>query len=96
MEYFDEMNGNDEGIVNETNTIKKDGFKLSSSNMCVRIIYCFFILLDFWMFKFLRKRMNKVMSQGSRTRHVSSNGKFSGDILMIIDVLKLFYVFEIN
>lgn len=48
------------------------------------------------MFKFLRKRMNKVMSQGSRTRHVSSNGKFSGDILMIIDVLKLFYVFEIN
>lgn len=44
MEYFDEMNGNDEGIVNETNTIKKDGFKLSSSNMRSNYILFFYII----------------------------------------------------
>lgn len=47
MEYFDE--GNDERIVNETNTIKKDGFKLSSSNMC-ELFVSFVIFLYYWIF----------------------------------------------
>lgn len=48
MEYFDE--GNDERIVNETNTIKKDGFKLSSSNMCELFVESFVIFLYYWIF----------------------------------------------